>query len=104
MHLALLLVFTLHDSFLKLAEATEKIRSLTVENTRLLSNQVLDNTIAHERNQLQKELNDIRSENRSLIDKVSVYLLLPVCLLKPISLPGTPIGSRACTRPRCTRL
>ncbi len=66
-------VFTLHDSLLQLAEATEKIQLVTAENTRLLSNQAQESIAAHERNQMQKELNDIRSENQNLIDKVGTW-------------------------------
>jgi len=71
--LSLSLVFILHDSLFQLAEATVKIRAVTAENTRLLSNQAQESIAAHERNQMQKELNDIRSENQKLIDKVGTW-------------------------------
>jgi hypothetical protein len=75
--LSLSLAFILHDSPFQLAEATVKIQAVTAENTRLLSNQA---QVAHERNQMQKELNDIRSENQKLIDKVGTWSVVVLCV------------------------
>ena len=68
----------------KLAEATERIQSLTAENAELLSLKQQETAAVHDDQQmlrLQQELEDTRTENHRLLDKVNLNNPLLKCLL-----------------------
>lgn len=68
----------------KLAEATERIHTLTTENAELLSLHRQEIAAIHDNQQmltLQQELEDTRSENHRLLDKVNLISSLLKCLL-----------------------